>query len=81
MGKRLVRPWLGRWILSAALAIVAVLPVTPAEAHILFQDGTSGDIFQDMLLNFAVPLIVLAIGAVAGIVLARWLGRGDDAAA
>jgi hypothetical protein len=67
----------GRWLTStlAALALAAGV-ATPALAHGLFRDGDPADVLQDALLNFAIPLVVLVAGAVAGILLSKWLARG-----
>ena len=54
---------------------LAALSVTPAAAHGLFRDGEPADLAVDMLINFAVPLVVLVVGAVVGIALSKWLAR------
>jgi hypothetical protein len=57
-----------------ALAL-EVLIAAPVAAHGLFRDGEPGDLVADMLINFAVPLVVLVLGAVVGIALSKWLAR------
>jgi hypothetical protein len=57
-----------------ALCLTALV-VTPAAAHGLFRDGEPSDLVADMLLNFAVPVVVLGLGAVVGVALSRWLSR------
>jgi hypothetical protein len=75
------RGWL-RWGVAALIALGAALTAMPAAAHGLFRDGEPADLVADMLLNFAVPLVVLALGAVVGIALSKWLARHvpDDGA-
>jgi hypothetical protein len=68
-----------RWRRRGEAALVALglaaLAVTPAAAHGLFRDGEPADLLADMLINFAVPLVVLVLGAVVGIALSKWLAR------
>src|SRR5687768_14638023 len=59
---------------SVVMSLVMLTP-TPVVAHILFGNGEQGDIVEDLVLNFVMPVIVLVVGAVAGVVLSRWLGR------
>jgi hypothetical protein len=64
--------------LGAAILVALVLDaliVAPAAAHGLFRDGEPADLVADMLINFAVPLVVLTLGAVVGIALSKWLAR------
>jgi hypothetical protein len=67
----------GRWLTGtlAALALAAAL-ATPARAHVLARDGDPANVLEDALLNFAIPLVVLVAGAVAGILISKWLARG-----
>lgn len=72
--------WMARWSrwLAGALAALALAAAhaAPAGAHVLFSDGDPADVVEDALLNFAIPLVVLGGGAVAGALLSRWLARG-----
>lgn len=82
MRTNLMRRWLSGWLARVAVAMVlALLAPPPVLAHILFRDGEQGDMLEDVAINFAVPMLVLLVGAVAGMVLAKWLGRTNRAMA
>ncbi|MCC6628974.1 MAG: hypothetical protein IT340_16415 [Chloroflexi bacterium] len=76
--QRWLSGWLARVVVAMTLALLAPPPVL---AHILFRDGEQGDMLEDVAINFAVPVLVLLVGAVAGMVLAKWLGRTNRAMA
>jgi hypothetical protein len=58
--------------LPIALAIWLAVP-WPVLAHGLRLD--EDHLWQDLALNFGVPLLVLAVGALAGIGLSMWMNR------
>jgi hypothetical protein len=72
---RLIRRWLTG--LVAAVVGWAVL-AGPVLAHGL-GDGDPAHLLEDLLLSFGLPLVVLAVGALVGVALSKWLARHGDA--
>ena len=69
-----VRGW--HWLVAVLLALVVVhWEAMPALAHGIGWDGDPSHLMEDLAVSFGLPMVVLLIGALAGIGLAQWMAR------
>lgn len=69
-----------RFLASGLLTLgLCLLAAIPAAAHSLGSDGDPSHLTEDLLAGFGLPLAVLVVGALVGVGLATWLGRGEAA--
>jgi hypothetical protein len=59
-------------------AMAASLAPAPALAHGVLWDGDPAHLMEDLAVSFGIPLVVLIVGALAGIGLAQWMSRGQQ---
>jgi hypothetical protein len=73
----------GGWRRVAGAAVAALTlwlaQAGPALAHggTIRWDGDPAHLVEDLLVEFGMPLLVLVLGALAGVLLSRWLSRGQ----
>ena len=69
---------LRRWLTGLVAAVTGWAALAgPVLAHGLW-DGDPAHLLEDLLMSFGLPLVVLAIGALVGIGLSKWLARHAD---
>lgn len=67
-----------RFLASGLLALgLYLLTAALAAAHEVGSGGDPSHLTEDLLAGFGLPLVVLVVGALAGVGLATWLGRGE----
>jgi hypothetical protein len=67
-----------QWLLAGGIALLgAVVDPASTSAHILFDNDDPNDVLADLVLSFVIPVAVLGVGALIGMLVARYLGRGD----
>jgi hypothetical protein len=67
---------IGRVRIAALAVLLWVWQAAPVAAHGTAFDGNPEHLMSDLLMSFGMPLLVLGIGALIGVALATWLGRG-----